>query len=312
MQIINFPIIQSIKYYQGIIILSQENNVNKIGIHYGSFVSNWMDDQLPLIKKVKDLGFDMLEFGSDYLLAQDDDGIKKLKDEASDKGVDLTIGMGLTPEQDIACPDPEFRRNGIDLLKKISGSMAKAGISDCSGIIYCAWNGKISSYEEKKVAWKNSIISMKETVKAFEDNGVFINVEVTNRFENYLINNCDEAMQYADEVGSPNVGVHLDTFHMNIEEDSFVTPIIKAGKKMRYFHIGENNRKMPGLGMIPWKTIFDTLKIAEYTRPISMEPFVKPGGEIGTAVSLYREIMDTSDYMADLKRSLEFVRSMLK
>ena len=286
--------------------------MNKVGIHYGSFVSNWMEEQLPLIRKVKTLGFDLLEMGSDFLLAQDADGLSRLRDEAGENGVDLAISLGLTPDQDIASPDGNKRKNGIDLLTKLARAMAAAGASDCSGIVFCAWNGKISSYEEKTTGWKISVTSMKEVVKAFEDNGVFLNVEVTNRFENYLINNCDEALKYSDDVNSPNLGVHLDTFHMNIEEDSFITPIVKAGKKMRYFHVGENNRKMPGLGMLPWKTIFDALKIADYTRPISMEPFVRPGGEIGSAVSLYREIMDTSDYEEDLKRSLAFVRSMLK
>lgn len=98
---------------------------------------------------------------------------------------------------------------------------------------------------------------------------------------------------------------------MNIEEDSFVGPILAAGSRLRYFHIGENNRKMPGLGMMPWRMIFDTLKAVNYVRPITMEPFVKPGGEIGAAVSLYRPIMDTSGYENDLRQSLAFVRSML-
>lgn len=285
--------------------------MNKIGIHYGSFVSNWMDEQLPLIKKVKDLGFDLLEFGSDYLLSMDDDGLSRLKNEAEKYGVDLKISLGLTPQQDIACNDEEYRKAGINIHKRMAVAMAKAGISDCSGILYCAWNGKISSFDEKQAGWKASVASMKEIIKSYEEKGVYCNVEVANRFENYLINDCEEGLRYIEEVGSPNLGIHLDTFHMNIEENSFVTPIIKAADKMRYFHIGENNRKMPGLGMLPWRTIFDALKIAGYKGPISMEPFVKPGGEIGSAVSLYREIMDTSDYEEDLKRSLAFVRSML-
>jgi D-psicose/D-tagatose/L-ribulose 3-epimerase len=286
--------------------------MNKIGIHYGCFVSNWMEEQLPLIKKVKSLGFDILEFGSDYLLSKDDDGLKRLKDEAAESGVSLIISLGLNTEQDIACPNSEYRKAGMSILTRAARAMAKTGISDCSGILYCAWNGKIKSYQEKEAGWKNSVASMKEVVKVFEDEGVYINVEAANRFENYLINSCSEALKYIDEVDSPNIGLHLDTFHMNIEEDSFVTPIVQAGKRMRYFHIGENNRKMPGLGILPWKTIFEALKLADYKGPISMEPFVKPGGEIGSAVSLYRDIMDTSDYEEDLKRSLAFVRSLLK
>jgi D-psicose/D-tagatose/L-ribulose 3-epimerase len=286
--------------------------VNKIGIHYGSFVSNWMEEQLPLIRKVKSLGFDLLEIGSDFVLSQDADGLARLRDEAGENGIDLAISLGLTPDQDIASPDDSKRERGINLLQRLAAAMGAAGISDCSGIVYCAWNGKIDGGDEKIAGWKRSVLSMKEAIQAFEDNGVYLNVEVTNRFENYLINSCDEALEYSGEVGSDNLGLHLDTFHMNIEEDSFVTPIVKAGKKMRYFHVGENNRKMPGLGMMPWKTIFDALKIAGYTRPISMEPFVRPGGEIGAAVSLYRDIMDTSNYEEDLKQSLAFVRSMLK
>lgn len=69
---------------------------------------------------------------------------------------------------------------------------------------------------------------------------------------------------------------------------------------------------MPGLGMMPWKTIFDALKLVGYQGPVAMEPFVIPGGEIGSAVSLYREIMDISDYEEDIKTSLRFVRSLLK
>ena len=286
--------------------------MNKIGIHYGSFVKNWMDDQLQFFKKVKELGFDLFEFGSDYLLAQDDAGLARIKDEAAKTGIALTISMGLTEDQDIASDDAGKRKAGIDLLTRMAKAMAKAGISDVSGIIYCPWNGKISGYDEKKKRWEISVKSMKEAVKAFEDAGVYANVEVTNRFENYLVNNCDEGLRYIEEVGSDHLGLHLDTFHMNIEEDSFVTPIFKAAGKMRYFHLGENNRKMPGLGMMPWKTIFDTLKLVKYDRPISMEPFVIPGGEIGAAVSLYRDIMDISNYEEDIKTSLRFVRSLLK
>jgi len=286
--------------------------MNKIGIHYGSFVSNWMDDQFPLIKKVKELGFDLLEFGSDYLLSQDDAGLKRLKDEAKAVGVDLVISLGLNPAQDIASPDKDARQAGKKILKDTAVAMRKAGILDVSGILYCAWNGKISGYEEKPERWAYSVESMREVAQVYKENGVYINIEVANRFENYLINTCDEVLKYVDEVGNDHVGIHLDTFHMNIEEDSFVTPILKATPRMRYFHIGENNRKMPGLGMLPWKTIFDTLKYAGYTGPISMEPFVRPGGEVGSAVSLYRNMMDLSEYEDDLRQSLAFVRSMLK
>lgn len=284
---------------------------NKLAIHYGSFVSNWDDDQKSLLSRVKSIGFDMFEFGAVYLKGLTDPQIDAFKKEAAENAIALTLSLGLNPAEDIGSPNKEIREAGIKVLKDVALAMNKCGISDCSGIIHGAWNGKIDSYDEKKVYWKNSVSSMKEVSKLFSDYGVYFNIEVVNRFENFLINNCDEVLAYLEEVDSPNVGIHLDTFHMNIEEDSMVSAIFKAKEKLRYFHIGENNRKFPGLGSMPWKTIFETLKAIDYTRPIGMEPFVKPGGEVGSAVSLYREVMNITDYDEHLKDSVRFIRNMM-
>jgi len=284
---------------------------NKLAIHYGSFVTNWNDNQFPLISRVKSLGFDILEFGAVYLKDLSDDDIARIKDEAEKHGIDLTLSLGLSPAEDIGSPDKVIRDAGYKVLTDIAAAMNKAGISDCSGIVHGSWNGKINSYEEKKEYWVNSVATMKEAAKVFNDQGVRFNVEVVNRFENFLINNCNEALAYLEEVDSPNLGIHLDTFHMNIEEDSMVSAIYKAKDKLRYFHIGENNRKFPGLGSMPWKMIFETLKIIDYTNPIGMEPFVTPGGEVGSAVSLYRDVMEVHDYDEHIRDSVRFVRNLM-
>jgi len=285
--------------------------MNKLGIHYGSFVKTWNDDQRPLIKKVKSLGFDLLEFGYSFLLNMSHEERQAFGNEAREEGITLALSMGLSPQQDIGSPDADYRNAGLKILTDTAKAMGEVGITDCSGIIHGSWNGKIDSYDEKAGYWKQSVSTMKEAAKVFNDQNVFFNIEVVNRFENFLINTCEEALLYIDDVDSPTLGVHLDTFHMNIEEDSMVTPIIKAGDKLRYFHIGENNRKFPGLGTMPWKIIFDTLKAAGYERPISMEPFVRPGGEVGSAISLYRELMDLSNYENDIRQSLAFVKALL-
>lgn len=285
---------------------------NKVGIHYGSLAKNWMEDQLPLIPLVKELGFDFFEFGVPFLVQQTDDKLKSMADAAAKHGVGLGVSLGLTPAQDVSSSDAAARKAGIELLKKTAAAMKKVGAKKCSGIVHGAWNFKPSSYDIKKDAWKYSVQSIKEAVKAFEDNGVILNVEVVNRFENFLINDSREAIAYVKEVGSPNIGVHLDTFHMNIEEKSMVSSILDTGKHLKYFHIGENNRQLPGLGNMPWREIFDALAAIGYDGEITMEPFVHPGGEIGSAVSLYREIADTSKYHEDLKESARFVKALLK
>ncbi len=285
---------------------------NALGIHYGSFVSNWLEDQQDLIVKVKNLGFDMLEYGAPWLAAQSDGSIAEFRKIAEGEGVQTALSLGLSTAQDISSPDPDIRNAGLKFLTDLARKMPRAGVKICSGIVHGAWNGKIADYEEKSARWDISVKTMKEACSVFESEGVTFNVEVVNRFENFLVNDCNECLKYLDEVGSPALGVHLDTFHMNIEEDSFTEAILKAGKRMGHFHIGENNRKFPGLGNLPWKEIFSALEAADYQNAIVMEPFVRPGGEVGSAVSLFRNLMDLSGYEDSIRHSVEFVRQLMR
>ena len=284
---------------------------NPLGIHYGCFVTDWNEDQRGLIRKVKDLGFDLLEFGAPWLVERNDADIAEFRKIAEGEGVLLAMSLGMGADLDISSTDPAVRKAGLDFLTDLAVAMAKVGANACSGIVYGAWNGKIASYEEKSRRWDLSVETMKEAVKVFASEGVIFNLEVVNRFESFLINECREALLYLGEVGSPNLGIHLDTFHMNIEEDSFSSAIAKAGGALKHFHIGENNRKFPGLGMMPWREIFDSLDAIDYRGPIAMEPFVKPGGEVGASVSLYRPMMEHADIEAGIRRSVSFVRGLM-
>lgn len=284
---------------------------NPLGIHYGSFVSDWNEDQHYLIGKAKELGFDLLEFGAPWLVEQDNASIAEFRKISEGEGMQISLSLGLGVDQDISSEDPDIRSIGLKMLTDLARAMSKVGAHACSGIVHGAWNGKIDSYDEKASRWDNSVTTMKEAVKVFASEGVVFNIEVVNRFENFLINDCAEAIGYLKDVDSSTLGIHLDTFHMNIEEDSFTGPILAAGDKLKHFHIGENNRKFPGLGMMPWKQIFAALEASGYEGSIAMEPFVRPGGEVGSAVSLFRPLMDLSHYEDDIRRSVAFIRSLM-
>jgi len=122
--------------------------------------------------------------------------------------------------------------------------------------------------------------------------GIQYNIEIVNRFEQFLINTVDEGIEFLKKVGNPNIKLLLDTFHMNIEEDSFQDAIIKAGDKLGHFHIGEANRRPPGKGRLPWDEIFHALNKINYSGRIVMEPFVKMGGEVGRAIFVWRNLFD--------------------
>ena len=134
---------------------------------------------------------------------------------------------------------------------------------------------------------------MREIVKTAEDCGVTYCVEAVNRFETCLINTAREALDYVARVDSPNIGVLLDTYHMNIEETSIADAIrMVGGKRLRNFHTGENNRTAPGRGHLDWDEIFGVLAEIGYTGPIVSEPFVLQGGEVGRDIHVFRDLID--------------------
>ncbi len=286
--------------------------VNKVGVHFAVFNDTWADDQFASMAKAKDMGFDSFEVGADYIAEFDDNEAKRVKDEGERLGLTLVGTMGLAPGSDIGSPDAAERARGVDYITKVAKGMAKAGIVHTSGLVHSAWNGHIKSLDEKPIYWENTVKTLKETTKLYEDLGIYFNVEVVNRFENFLVNTCEEANKLIDEVGSPNLGIHLDTFHMNIEENSFTEAIMAAGDRLNHFHIGENNRKMPGMGMLPWREIFSALKAIKYEGPINMEPFVKAQGDIAMSVALYRDLMDYSRIEECTRQSVAFVRGLLE
>lgn len=114
-----------------------------------------------------------------------------------------------------------------------------------------------------------------------------------------------------ERVGSPNCRVMLDTFHLNIEEDSIRNAIVSTGDRLGHFHIGENNRRAPGRGRMPWDEIFGALREINYGGVISMEPFLMPGGQVGRDISVYRDLRESADLDAEAGLALQFVRKTI-
>lgn len=153
--------------------------------------------------------------------------------------------------------------------------------------------------------------NIKELSKTAEECNVTLGMEVLNRFEGYMLNTCEEALRFVEEVGSDYVKVMLDTFHMNIEEDNIGAAIRLAGDKLGHLHLGEQNRKVPGQGSLPWNEIGLALRDIDYKGAAVMEPFVMQGGTIGSEIKVWRDIipLPTEEVLdKDAKAALNFVR----
>jgi D-psicose/D-tagatose/L-ribulose 3-epimerase len=287
--------------------------MNKIGIYYAYWTHDWNADFHPFIDKVAGLGFDVLEVNAgaiaDLSLAER----KNLKAHAEDKNLALSYCIGLPKQYDPASEDEQVRKNGVAYLSKMARAIGEMGGGNLGGILYSYWPVTVpEGMTDKRSYLERSVASMKEAAKFAEDNQVFLNMEVVNRFEQFLINTCEEAVAYVEAVGSPNVKVMLDTFHMNIEEDFAGEAILTAGDKLGHFHIGENNRKPPGYGHIPWTEIGAALRKINYQGYVVMEPFLMPGGEVGRDIKVFRDMSTGLDMDVEAKKALMFMRGVLK
>ena len=287
--------------------------MNKIGIYYAYWTHEWDVDFLPFIPKAKSLGFDVLEINGGTMVTMSPADKDRLKKSAADHGIELTFCVGLTKQYDPASPDAAVRKAGVDYLQKMCESIGSIGGKTLGGIVYGSWPGKLpAGVPDRRPLVDHSVASMKEAIKAAEDHGVTMCMEVVNRFEQYIMNTAAEAVDYVKRVGSPNCRVLLDSFHMNIEEDSLAGAIRTAAPYLGHFHIGETNRRPPGRGRMAWGELFGTLNEVGYTGAISMEPFLMPGGQVGADISVYRDLLGTADLDAEAAAAATFVRSHLK
>lgn len=290
--------------------------MNKLGIFMNFWEKNWDADHKKYIKKAAEIGFDVLEFQAQPLLEMSDNQIKELKKLADSVGIELTYSLGLDRRYDVSSLDESVRLGGIEYLQNIIKKMYIGGGTLLSGVSYAGWGVPDGMGDSKKPYWEQSVKSMREIIKVAEDCGVTYCVEAVNRFETCLINTAKEALEYIEDIDSKNIGVLLDTYHMNIEENNIGDAIRLVGAdKLKSFHTGDNNRKAPGRGHIDWDEVFGALAEIGYRGRIVSEPFVMQGGEVGRDIHVYRDLIENpceAAIDAEAKYLLDFERSMLK
>jgi D-psicose/D-tagatose/L-ribulose 3-epimerase len=272
-----------------------------IGIHLSYWQTLWSDDLVPLIGKAREAGFDGAEFP---LLAPTELDYPRLRAALDDLGMQATCGTGCGPTTDITSPDAAVRQAGIEHLRACLEGCVALGSPGLGGVTYTAWG--VFPESDHAGYRQRCIESLREVGQIAGDLGVVLNLEVLNRFESYLINTVEQGLAVVEEVGSPHVKLHLDTFHQNIEEDDIGAAIRRAGNHIGHFHCSENNRKMPGAGHIPWSAVKAALDDVGYDKWLTIESFVAPGGEVGPALSTWRSLADDLD--AEAKRGAAFVR----
>ncbi len=286
----------------------------KFGIYFAFWEQEWKVSYEKYIKKIADLGFDILEISYAPIPNLSDEEMFRLRDMAKDHGLILTAGYGPTAEQNLSSPDPNIVKNAKAFFIEMMKRLEKMEIRSIGGGLNSYWPVDFSKPINKARDWEIGVQNVREIAKVAQDCGIDFCLECLNRYEGYLLNTAAEGVAFCHEVGLPNVKLLLDTFHMNIEEDSFYDAITTAGPLLRRLHTGEANRKVPGKGRLPWREIGDALAKINFTGDVVMEPFVKEGGTVGSEIKVWRDLSNHADEAQldeDARNSLAFSRYVI-
>jgi D-psicose/D-tagatose/L-ribulose 3-epimerase len=243
--------------------------MRRLGIHSFVWTGGQTQDGLEMaLEKSAACGYRTIEFA--YLRPEKFD-LDRLARRAQSLDVEIGVTMGLPREADISSQDEAIVRRGEELLANAVKAVRDIGGNKLGGILYSA-HTKYNSLPTEQ-GWKNSVAAIAKTAEVAKSAGVDLVLEVVNRFETNLLNTTAQGLRFIDETGSDHVLLHLDTFHMNIEEANPAAAIRLAGDKLGYFHIGESNRGYLGDGVINFDLIFDALLDINYQRDIVFESF---------------------------------------
>lgn len=259
------------------------------------------------IDKTAAAGFDLIEIP---LMDPDKVDPAEVGAMAKEAGLGITASLGLSPATDVSSEDPAVVAAGEELLTTCLEFVSAAGGTHLCGVIYNAMRKYLAP--PTALNRQHSVAAMGRIAERGRDLGVQVAVEVVNRYESYLLNTGRQALEFVAEAASDNLSVHLDTYHMNIEEPDMFSPVLDAGDQLGYVHIGESHRGYLGSGTVDFDPFFRALRRTGYDGPVVFESFssavVHP--ELSSMLGVWRNLWDDSEDLG--RHANDFIRTHLR
>ena len=268
----------------------------RFGINTFLFTSPFTTESVKLFPKFKKWGFDTLELPVE---APEHIDPAKVKAAADKHGLVIgSICACMGPGRDFR-GTPEEQATATTYVRTLIDQAVILGCPSIIGPIYSVV-GRIGSHTdvEKKEHFALVVKNLKPLAKYAESKGVTLCIEPLNRFETDFLNTCDQGLKLIKAVGSKAVKLHLDTFHMNIEEKNHAAAIKKAGPLLAHFHACGTDRGTPGNDSLDWKPIVAALKSIKYTGDVVIESFTTDVKVIARAAAIWRRMEPTRDEIA--------------
>lgn len=268
----------------------------EFGIHAFVWTEGRTQDALETaMDRARAAGFGLFEFpGLDPKVID----VDRLAKHAAKLDLKVVASAGLTPAHDVTSSDPEIARRGEAFLNEAVSVARDLGSSQLSGPIFSA-HQKFSDLPTE-TGWRTSADVLARVAERAKTGGVALCLELVNRYETNLINTVKQGVAYIGDTGSDNIFLHIDTFHMNIEETDQAQAIRYAGEHIGYVHVGENHRGHLGTGAIDFAPVFDALIDIGYTKHVSVEAFDSRalGDPLKATCAIWRDLWDDADVFA--------------
>lgn len=251
------------------------------------------------IEKTARAGFDLIEI---LLPPSMEFNAKEVKRQLKDHRLEVVCSLNLPKEAHIAFY-PEVAEK---LMKQAVDKTSELETDFLGGVLH----GGIGVFSENPLTDEEAEIITQvwsQVADYAQEKGVNIGIEPINRYETYVCNTAENVLDLILKTGKDNLYLHLDTFHMNIEENNFYDPVVLAGKKLKHLHITESHRGMPGEGTVNWNQLFAALKEIDFKGNLVLENFSSSVPGMQQMVSLWQKSPHDADALA--KGSLDFMKS---
>ena len=273
-------------------------------VHAYAWTTSWINETLDLIDRTKTLGFDLIEIPLMEIGKIDPAAIKQ---RLEDVGLGVCTSTACSEDTDITGEDKATQQRGVEYLKACVKATAEMGGKTFSGVIYSAIGRKIDAIPGEEY-WERAAVGLKNVAQYAQDFDVTIGIEPINRYETFLVNTCDQALRLREMIDEPNVGIHPDAYHMNIEENEFYEPTKKVAPYICHFHLSESHRGIPGQGTVDWESIYRALSESGYDGVVGLESFDEVSDAMRAATCVWRKMATSSDEL--LTKGLQYLHSL--
>lgn len=269
--------------------------MNTLGLHALVWVGDWSHESArTAVEGTRRTGFDLIEVPLLEPESVDADFTRTL---LQDNGLAAACSLGLDPATDVTSEDPQIVEAGKQRLKAAVDVASGMGAQRLCGVLYSNLGKYAAPATDRSRAHASEAMAwLADYSKAA---GLPVSLEVVNRYETNIANTCDEMVTFIEGTGA-DLDLHLDTYHMNIEEDGFVEPVRRHASRIGYVHVGESHRGYMGTGSIDFPAFFGALAEVGYTGPITFESFssavVHPS--LSNSLGVWRNLWDDSEDLA--------------